>query len=136
MKQIKIKIGDVAYPVKFGFGALRTMGGFWGLNGMDEVIQKVSSLVPQDGTEAAMMQFSVLEGLADVVLAGIYNASAETPEIATGDIVDAFMADADILKNVFELFMASMPKQKYDVDPSTRKTSGKQKAPQKARAKS
>ncbi len=134
MKKIEIKIGTETYPVKFGFGAFQVMGAEWSLTGIDDVINKVATLVPTEGAEVAIMKFEVLNDIATVVSAGILNAGGGIVE--NSDIVDAMFDDMNILKQVFELFLASIPKPKESVKPDARKAVGKKKAPQKARAKS
>lgn len=127
MKQITVTILNNVYPVKFGYGAIRTLGTMWGLNGFTEVVEKVGGLVPKDGDTAEMLKFDSLEALADVVWAGVLNAAKPDDAMVfeRGDVVDAFFQDMNILKEVFELFMASMPQQKQPVEPPKKKRTAK-----------
>lgn len=123
MKQITINIDGKKYPVKYGYGAIRLLGDMWGLKGYAEVVEKVGGLVPEGDDTAVMLKFENLELLADVILAGISNAENwdRHNEIERDTVINAFFDDMDMLKDVFELFMASMPRAKEPVEPPKKK---------------
>ncbi|MEO0573209.1 MAG: hypothetical protein AAF039_15995 [Bacteroidota bacterium] len=126
MKKVGITINGIDYPVKFGYGAIRLLGDIWQLNGFIEVVEKVSGLIPEKGDME--LSFETLDCVGDIIWAGIANAAKEdeAEKVSRSDAVDAFFNDVESVKQIFELFMTSMPKGK---------DGGKQKAPAKGRSK-
>lgn len=120
---LKIKIGENFYQVKYGYGALKLLGSMWKLPGFTEVAEKVAGLIPKDGDTAEILKFENLDLMADIIWAGISNADTDgkVDYIDSDVIVDAIFQDMEILKDVFELFMASMPKAKQPVEPPKKK---------------
>jgi len=110
MKVTKIKVNNVSYPVKFGYGAIRLLGGIWGMNGFVPVVEKVGGMIPEG--KDFELSFDNLDTIGDIIWAGIVNAAKEdeTDAIDRTDTVDAFFADMSSIAQIFELFMQSMPK--------------------------
>lgn len=121
-KAVKIEVNGVSYPIKFGYGAIRLLGGQWNMKGFQPVVNKVAGLIPEG--EDIDLSFEMLDTIGDLIWAGIINAAkeGEAENVLREDVVDAFFNDLGGIKEIFELFMVSMPKAK-DLE------GGKPKAP-------
>lgn len=135
-KRTTITIGKTAYPLQFGYGAIKLLGQVWGLPGYAEVLTKVGTLVPTDGDTANMLHFDVLESIADVVWAGVANASDEDEgvDLPRDVIVDWIFEDMSRLTEVFALFQQSMPQAKGQPEP-VKKNASRAKAKAAAKKK-
>lgn len=124
-KASKITINGKQYPIKFGYGATRLLGKYWGLPGFMDVVNTVSGIVPKTEDGDPQLLFENLDKMADVVFAGISNASKQEVDIDTDDIIDALFEDMEQLALVFQLFAESMPKAQET--PQPKKSTGKGK---------
>ena len=73
-------------------------------------IGDVFRLKHQDGK--FNLSFDNLDLIGDLIWSGIANAEGGETAVTSKDCVDAFFDDVEKVQEVFELFMASMPKAK------------------------
>lgn len=133
MKVVNVTINEQAYPIQFGYGAIRLLGEKWGCAGYMQVVSKVLEILPKEEQDKdaedvslKMLEFGSLEIMGDLVLAGIECADPSAV-LEKDDVITAFMQDIGMLTVVFQKFMESMPKQRETVDPKARQATKKKK---------
>ncbi len=107
-----IEIEGMAYPIKFGYGAIRTLGIYLDTPGYDTTILKVNEILQKltaAEKEGTGIPFEVTDALGYLLLSGLENAGAEI-EVEATDLSDFVLMNPEKLPAVFELFMESMPK--------------------------
>lgn len=116
-----INIAGKNYPLKFGYGAFRTLGLYWKQKGIQGVIKVFEATFKDMGEDP---DFDALEKISDLVNAGISNAGGD--HINSDDVLDELVFnDSGKLQLVVNAFMRSIP----GVE------NGKKKVSQKKRSK-
>lgn len=109
-----IEINGTSYPIKYGYGAIRALGVYLNTPGYDTTIEKVNQLLQQLANaekDGVSILFEVTDALGYLLLAGLDNADPDN-DFEHTDLCDVVLLNPEILKTVFETFMASMPKPK------------------------
>lgn len=107
MKSI-IDIAGTSYPIKFGYGAFRSLGKKWGCNGTTEVLQKLSVLdkIPETG-----LTFDQEQLVLDIVEAGIACGSDYKLKAPSQDVMaSSVLFDSTALEMIFGELMESFPR--------------------------
>ena len=116
-KKVTIEIEGKKYPIKFGYGAFRFLGRMWNCKGITQVIEKLGDL---DGMDKDFT-FEQADMLADLVLAGVSNASDQGDDLFRDDVMDAILFDPEIMMDVMAELMRSFPQSKPDAKPEKAK---------------
>lgn len=121
MKILTLQVDGEQYPVKFGFGSNRILGESWNINTYGGVLAEVQKLFPE-GEELKLSQY---EKLGDIVLSGIqfaaYKAKQPEPKIDSDDVVEALFVDVDLMTEMIQAYVASIPQSGEKVNPVKRK---------------
>jgi hypothetical protein len=131
MKTTTIKINDTDIVLKFGYGFLRILASFWGLNGPAAVMGKfldaarpLVELYAQMVDDPAFEQkvttgeskevpFESLDVFVDVIVAAAKNQDVKTADWLTADDVADFLFNSpETMAAVTSLFIESMPRPK------------------------
>lgn len=141
---LKIKVRGKLYPIKFGYGAVLSLGSAWGIPGMLEVFERVVGILGVNSKDAslknldeigevelasAILNFESLNIIRDVTFHGILHAGDEDfePPFDPNDLIDVLLQDMDLLTKVFAAFIESMPRpeQKGAAQPQKKRKSRK-----------
>lgn len=118
----KLIINDVPYPLKFGYGAFRSLGKKWECKGTAAVFQKLSVL---DGIDDAGMSFDQEQMVLDLAIAGIDCAGNYKTDLPGLDLIAMdVLLNADNLSMIFSCLMSAMPKA---AEPTNKKKAASQK---------
>jgi hypothetical protein len=103
-----LKINNVTYPIKFGYGAFRSLGKKWNCTGTTAVFKKLAAL---DSVDDNGLSFDQEKIILDLVLAGIDCGSDYKIELPIYDhIALDVLLNPDAIKYIFSVLMDCMPK--------------------------
>lgn len=109
-----IEINGRPHPIKFGYGAIRALGAYLNTPGYDTTIVKVNELLQRLTTaekDGEGIPFEITDALGYLLLAGLDHADPDNG-FGHDEVCDIVLLNPELLKPVFEVFMASMPKAK------------------------
>lgn len=113
-KLLEIKIDGTSYQMKFGYGAVRALGGYIGVETYDGTLKRVTELLQglsdqENGN--GLLSFDMLETLAYLIIGGIDCARQnEGHALNVDDVIDHVLNNLPELVPVVDAFVASMPK--------------------------
>lgn len=114
---IVLQLGKKSFKLAFGLGLFRLLGRKWDLEGIDDVVQKISTLNSNDGK----LSFVQLDLLEELLLASIeYGGCAD--DLSGLKIMDEFFREPETLDKFLDALVEAMPRNEPEQD------LGKQKA--------
>jgi hypothetical protein len=132
-----IKIGGTAYPIKYGYRAIKGLAKQWGIDNMLEVYNVLIQMIPTENPETVdveklemtaeiqnqFLSFENIDKIVDITLAGLDGGleNTEMPDNFTDEIVAALFETPANLETVFKTFFESMPGAKLSPQPAQKK---------------
>lgn len=114
MDLVKITITGKSYPVKYGYGAIKLMARAWGVKSFEAVGEEINRLATALGTldkKNKGLELGLLDKLAELVLAGVYNFDKTLiGTLEVDDVVEALLEDITVLPGIFQELTQSLPK--------------------------
>ena len=122
---MKFTIENENFELRFGFGVFFILGKHWRLASYNEVLKRIvssfGSYAALDESELQNHEFDLsletIEVLADIVMGAIVANKENKKKFADFDLVeviDAIMANMDLLPQLMKELIASMPVQKLE----------------------
>lgn len=113
---MKIKLGKTNVELSFGMLMFRNLGKRWGLNSVNEVIAKLSIF----DTIKDDIPFDVFDTLFDLIEVSV---QIKNPELKLdyNEVCESMMTNPELLQEVMNGIVESLPKVKQEVNPEVRK---------------
>ena len=114
MDLVKMTVNGKGYPVKYGYGAIKLMARAWGVKSFEAVGQEITRLATSLSNldkKNKGLELDVLDKLAELVLAGIYNYDKTLiGTLEVDNVVEALLEDITVLPGIFQELTQSLPK--------------------------
>lgn len=107
MADVKIKIGNKQYMLKFGMYCLRQLGNHWKLPTVNKVIERFAILSNMDTEELSFEHFDII---ADLIYVSIKSSSDNEKLPNYEDVYNEVAKNTKMLEEVMKAFVDSLPK--------------------------
>jgi len=102
-----VEIKNKKYNVVFGYGALRLLSKRWEVQGLTELTERLTAVFSGNSED---IQFAQIDAFCDIVIAGAQCGAGDAIiEVTTDDVGDLVMRSPQVMTEVMNSFMESMP---------------------------